>query len=70
MEGTLEQRNDLTTLRKIYDLLEVIQTKFTMQTEIGINAKEEINQVIEHFIKPYLIETGKEIKNDTSSDKK
>ena len=64
MEQSIEQRNDLNNLRKIYDLFEVIQTKFTMQTEIDIKSKEEINQAIEHFLKPYLIETGKEIKQD------
>lgn len=63
MEQSIEQRNDLNNLRKIYDLLEVIKTKHTFQTEEGIKSKQQLDEVIEHFIKPYIVETGKNIKN-------
>lgn len=63
MEQSIEQRNDLNNLRKIYDLFEVIKTKHTFQTEEGIKSKQEIDAVIDNFIKPYLVETGKNIKN-------
>lgn len=60
---SLEQKNDLNRLRQIYDLFEVMKTKFVFQTEQGIKSKKQLDEVIEHFFKPYLIETGKEIKN-------
>ena len=58
---TIEHRNDLNNPRKIYDLLEVIKTKHTFQTENGIKSKQKLDEVIEQFLKPYLIQTGKEL---------
>lgn len=63
MEQSIEQRNDLNNLRKIYDLFEVIKTKHTFQTEEGIKSKQELDAAIDHFIKPFIVETGKNIKN-------
>jgi len=67
MEQSIEQRNDLNNLRRIYDLFEVIKTKHTFQTKEGIKSKQELDQVIDHFLKPYIVETGKNIKDGNTN---